>query len=236
MMGDDEEHKRVVKEQQELSNQVAALRERRALLLRELESVDSEIETAEHRQKNHAAQSARVIANYERKMKAMSNGGDSKIKSAYEATRKTLEGCKGSKEFLEWLKGESATCLSERDGKVQSDLLQTRRQLVGFVRQHLDLLLESLELVSRRSKFCESKLASMRDELAGDLRPPPPPTLSISRLSLLLRVKVSAFGFFWLVSSCLADARPLELLLVPSSSQISMPSCSNSSLCLNLYC
>jgi hypothetical protein len=105
--------------------------------------------------------------------------------------------CKNSTSFLSWLSETTESTVSERKERALHDASTSQRQLVSFLRLHLDAVKDSIDLVNRRYQFCQSKLDSMRTELAEALE------LGLNDLAVDLSANIAKFEVWLCVDICI---------------------------------
>jgi len=164
MMGDDAEYMKVLEIDQQLDNEISRLQARKLELQRELEEVSMGLANAEQRKRAHHSSSSKIINVYQQRMKAF-QGDDSKMTNAFKSSQSALDRCQKSHQFLSMLSETTISTISERSQRVSREREEANRQVLVFLRGHLESVRDASELVKRRFHFCRSKLDSMRSEL-----------------------------------------------------------------------
>ena len=164
MMGDDVEYKRVIEEDQRLDKEMQALQAKRDEVQRQMDEITAQLSAVEHKKRQHQAQSHKVLATYNQRMKSFA-GENQKMSLANERASAALDVCKRTQHFLKTLCESTVTALADRSQETARVTQDTTRQLLVYLLQHLESGRDTVALIQRRFNFCRVKLDSMRAEL-----------------------------------------------------------------------
>ena len=164
MMGDDVEYKRVIEEDQRLDKEMQALQAKRDEVQRQMDEITAQLSAVEHKKRQHQAQSHKVLATYNQRMKSFA-GENQKMSLANERASAALDVCKRTQHFLKTLCESTVTALADRSQETARMTQDTTRQLLVYLLQHLESGRDTVALIQRRFNFCRVKLDSMRAEL-----------------------------------------------------------------------
>jgi len=92
-------------------------------------------------------------------------GEDNTVRRTFTKAEATLRTAEKARDFVRQLAADTEDMVNGQGARLDGQKKEAQRQFMSFLDTHLETLKETMELISRRVKFCDLKLESMKNEL-----------------------------------------------------------------------